>query len=75
MEFCYNNFGSELLDDDGGDILLLGGPFRLRSADLKQNRFCVLWTVQVYTRVFRKRERQQIMAIIKHSGKSRAGQE
>ena len=61
MEFCYNNFGSELLDDDGGDILLLGGPFRLRPADLKQNRFCV----------FRKRERQQTMANPKQSGKSK----
>jgi len=33
MEFCYNNFGSELLDDDG-DILLLCGPLSLRPADL-----------------------------------------
>ena len=33
MEFWYNNFGSELLDD-GGDILLLRGPLSLRPADL-----------------------------------------
>ena len=33
-EFCYNNFGSELLDDIGDDILLLCGPLSLRPADL-----------------------------------------
>ena len=34
MEFRYNNFGSELLDDGGGDIRLLCGPLSLRPADL-----------------------------------------
>lgn len=31
MEFCYNNFGIELLDDD---VLLLRGPLRLCPAHL-----------------------------------------
>ena len=39
----YNNFGSELLDDDIGDERrLLRSPLRLRSTHLERNMFYVL---------------------------------
>ena len=50
MGFRYNNFGSELLDDNSGDELrLLCGPLRLRPTHLERNMFYVLWDLQVYT--------------------------
>ena len=50
MGFRYNNFGSELLDDDdGGNHRLLCGPLRLRSTHLERSGFHVLYSVQVYT--------------------------
>ena len=44
MEFCYNNFGIELLDDD--DVLLLRGPLRLCPAHLLITGFDLCACVQ-----------------------------